>query len=129
MHNCAGCGGQLRRVHRTFFQRIGYMAIYQCKSCQEEQVMPRRWRYHLGPAVHCPQCGTERVTKLKSPDRIDPMQAGFLNFLERLLDGKLYHCRYCRIQFYDRRGFAPVREHPTERGAEEETAESRGHTA
>jgi DNA-directed RNA polymerase subunit RPC12/RpoP len=119
----------LRRIHRTFLERVGYMAIYRCKSCQEEQAMPRRWRYHLGSEVRCPQCGTERLTKLKSPDRIDPMQTGFLNLLERLLDGKLYHCRFCRIQFYDRRGSAPVREHLTETAAEAESAESRGRTA
>jgi hypothetical protein len=42
--------------------------------------------------------------KLKEPDKIDPPYGGFLDFLERLAGGaRLFHCRYCRIQFYDRR--------------------------
>jgi transcription elongation factor Elf1 len=106
MHNCPRCGERLRRVHRTFVERINYRAIYQCKSCQAEETVPRRWRHHLGPETRCPECGTERITRLKSPDRIDPMHTGFLNFLERVMHGKLYHCRLCRIQFYDRRGGA-----------------------
>ena len=38
------------------------------------------------------------------------MRRGFLNFVERLANGRLYHCRFCRVQFYDRRDFVPVRE-------------------
>ena len=86
------------------------MAIYRCKDCREEQVVLRRWRYHFGREARCPRCGTSRLTKLKVPDRIDPKHTGFLNFMERLMDGKLYHCRYCRLQFYDRRGAASAEE-------------------
>lgn len=93
----------MRRVHRTLRERVGYMAIYQCKSCQEVEVVPRGWRYHLGPVARCPQCGTRRLNKLKGPDRIDPMFHGLLNLAERLAHGKLYNCCFCRIQFYDRR--------------------------
>jgi hypothetical protein len=31
------------------------------------------------------------------------MHTGVLNLLEKMVSGKLYHCRYCRIQFWDRR--------------------------
>jgi hypothetical protein len=34
------------------------------------------------------------------------MNSGPLNLLELLAHGKLYHCRYCRIQFWDRRRLA-----------------------
>jgi hypothetical protein len=35
------------------------------------------------------------------------MHGGFLNFLERVASkGRLFHCRWCRLQFYDRRGLA-----------------------
>jgi hypothetical protein len=35
------------------------------------------------------------------------MHGGFLNLLERLISkGRLFHCRWCRLQFYDRRGLA-----------------------
>jgi hypothetical protein len=47
------------------------------------------------------------VVKLKHPDRIDRMHTGFLNLVERLAGkGKLFHCRWCRLQFYDRRPLA-----------------------
>lgn len=79
------------------------MAIYACKDCENEEFVPRRYKFHFGPHARCPRCGTFRIVKLKEPDRIDPMYVGFLNLMERLSGGKLYHCRYCRCQFYDRR--------------------------
>jgi hypothetical protein len=49
-------------------------------------------------------CGTYRVSKLRSPDRIDKFHSGFLNLVERIAGkGRLFHCRWCRLQFYDRR--------------------------
>ena len=30
-----------------------------------------------------------------------------VNFLKRMSGGKLVHCRYCRLQFFDRRPLAP----------------------
>ncbi len=80
------------------------MAIYQCKRCDREEFVPRRYRYHLGPACRCPVCGTFRVTRLKTRDRIDRFHGGLLNLMERIAGrGQLYHCRWCRMQFYDRR--------------------------
>jgi len=103
MTKCSQCGGRLRRVHRTFFERFRYAAIYYCKSCETEECVPRLFQYRFGPYCRCPRCGTYRLTKLKERDRIDKMQTGFLNLMERMSGGKLMHCRYCRIQFYDRR--------------------------
>jgi hypothetical protein len=31
------------------------------------------------------------------------MQRGLMNILHRLSGGKLYHCWFCRLQFYDTR--------------------------
>jgi hypothetical protein len=104
---CGKCGEKLRRVHRTFFERFSYMAIYECKQCEREELVPRRYRYHLGPSCRCPVCGTYRVVRLKAPDKIDRRHGGFLNLVERVLGkGKLHHCRWCRLQFYDRRPLA-----------------------
>jgi len=100
---CKHCGGRVRRVHRTFFERFSYMAIYACRDCDSEKLYPRPYMYHFGPLCRCPRCGTFRVTRLKAPDKIDRLNPGFLNYLERLVGGTLYHCRYCRVQFYDRR--------------------------
>jgi DNA-directed RNA polymerase subunit RPC12/RpoP len=82
------------------------MAIYECRDCKREEFVPRRYTLHFGKTSRCPRCGTYRLKGLKQRDKIDPIQGGFLNFLERLAGGKLFHCRYCRIQFYDRRRLA-----------------------
>ncbi len=55
-----------------------------------------------------------RVTRLKEPDRIDPFQTGFLNLLERMAGGRLFHCRFCRVQFYDRRPLSAPLSRPEE---------------
>ena len=101
---CRQCGEKLRRVHRTFWERLNYMAVYECQKCDREELVPRRFRYHFGPNCRCPVCGTYRVSKLKTPDRIDRWHGGFLNLVERIVSGgQMYHCRWCRLQFYDRR--------------------------
>jgi DNA-directed RNA polymerase subunit RPC12/RpoP len=94
-------------------ERFSYMAIYQCRSCEREQHVPRPYRLHFGPHVRCPKCGTFRVTRLGEPDMVDRMQRGFLNLLERLFHGNLYHCRFCRVQFYDRRQLVSQTSTPT----------------
>src|ERR1039458_558673 len=89
---CRQCGEKLRRVHRTFIERFSYMAIYECHKCERKEPVPRRFRYHLGPTCRCPLCGTYRVVKLKTPDRIDRRHGGFLNLVERILGyGRLFH--------------------------------------
>src|ERR1019366_1368019 len=104
---CVQCGQRLRRVHRTVVERIGYMAVYACRTWKREEFAPRRFPYPFGPSWRCPLCGTYRVVRLKQPDKIDRMHGGFLNFLEHLAGrGRLFHCRWCRLQFYDRRGLA-----------------------
>ena len=107
MLKCGHCGGKLRRVHRTFFERFSFLAIYVCRECEHEEYVPRHYRFHFGPHTRCPRCGTYRLKKLKEPDKIDPPCGGFLDFLERVAGGgKLFHCCYCRIQFHDRRRLA-----------------------
>ena len=114
MTKCNRCGGKLRRIHRTFVERLNYLAVYECIKCQEEILVPRHFRYHLGPEARCPKCGTLRVTKLKERDKIDGMHTGVLNLVERFLGGSLHHCRFCRLQFYDRRKTAARASEPVE---------------
>jgi hypothetical protein len=83
------------------------MAKYRCRECQTVETAPRRYRHHFGSRCRCPRCGTYRISKLKERDKIDKMETGFLNLYERWMGGKLYHCRFCRIQFYDRRRYIP----------------------
>jgi DNA-directed RNA polymerase subunit RPC12/RpoP len=107
VRKCGYCGGSgLKRVHRTFLERFSYLAIYECRDCEHEEFVPRRYTYHLGGDVRCPRCGTYRVTKLRALDKIDKMASGPLNWMEKLAGGSLYHCCFCRVQFYDRRKLA-----------------------
>jgi DNA-directed RNA polymerase subunit RPC12/RpoP len=107
MVSCTECGGKLKRVHRTFTQRFSLLAVFECADCRQRMSIPRRYQYHLGQDARCPQCGTTRLTRLKTRDGIDPMQSGVLNLWERWSSGRLFHCCFCRIQFYDRRPLAP----------------------
>jgi DNA-directed RNA polymerase subunit RPC12/RpoP len=93
----------MRRVHRTLLERVNYLAIYACKQCHTEDNLPRAHELHRGKAARCPKCGTYRLSRLKEPDAIDPMHTGLWNTLEKMAGGKLFHCRYCRLQFWDRR--------------------------
>ena len=102
----------MRRVHRTLMERFAYLAIYQCRSCAREHRVPRPYRLHFGPYALCPHCGTFRVTRLGEPDSVDRMQGGLWNLVERLLSGNLYHCRFCRVQFFDRRPLVPQTAEP-----------------
>jgi len=108
MRKCGYCGGsRLKRVHRTFLERFSYLAIYECRDCENEEFVPRAYTYHFGENARCPKCGTYRVTKLRGPDKIDKMMPGLLNRVEKMAGGVLFHCCFCRIQFFDRRKMAP----------------------
>jgi hypothetical protein len=88
-------------------ERFSYLAIYECRECENEEFIPRQYTFHLGENARCPRCGTLRVTKLRAPDKIDPMITGLLNRVEKMAGGSLHHCCFCRLQFYDRRKLAP----------------------
>jgi hypothetical protein len=75
---------------------------------------------HRGKSARCPKCGTYRIVRLKEPDTVDPMHTGPLNLLERMAGGRLHHCRFCRIQFWDRRRLA------SEVAADEAAAQAAG---
>ena len=51
--------------------------------------------------VKCPRCHSVDLTVLRRRDGVDRMQSGMFNFLHWLGGGKLYHCWFCRLQFYD----------------------------
>jgi DNA-directed RNA polymerase subunit RPC12/RpoP len=105
----------LRRVHRTFSERLLYAAMYECGQCHTRKPEPRWYALHLGDYPRCPHCGTYRLTRMATRDKIDPMHKGPVNFAQYLLGADLYHCRYCRVQFYDvRKPVAPeIREKAT----------------
>jgi rubrerythrin len=88
-------------------ERLSYMGIFECPQCKETMRVPRRYTYRRGPEARCPLCGTYRLRLLAERDHIDRMYTGIMNVLQRITGGRIYHCRYCRVQFYDRRRLAP----------------------
>ena len=103
MLHCASCREKLRRVHRTLRERLLYVAVYECAHCKTRKPEPRWYALYLGNYPRCPRCGTYRITRLATRDRIDPMYGSVVSFAQRIFGGDLYHCRYCRIQFHDMR--------------------------
>ena len=103
MRKCEDCGKRMRRVHRTLWERFNYLAVFECRECDKEYYFPRTHMMHLGKFARCPKCGTFRISRLRDLDPIDPMRKGIYNLMEKMAGGQLFHCRFCRIQFYDRR--------------------------
>lgn len=91
----------MHRVHRSLWERMLYYAVFECTECGELRHEPRRITFYLGAETRCPNCGTERLRRLQQRDRIDRMYKGPLNVIAAVLGGRLYHCAFCRIQFYD----------------------------
>lgn len=120
MLHCPSCQGQLRRVHRTLAEKFWYTAMYECPQCRARRPEPRWYALYRGEYPRCPRCGTFRLTRLASRDKIDSMQKGPLNFLQFLRGAELYHCRYCRVQFYDAR--KPLAPEAREKAAAQTTA-------
>jgi hypothetical protein len=54
----------------------------------------------------CPDCGTSRVVGRKSRDHIDRMSRSPSSIVARLRGGKLFHCIFCRLQFYSTKPLA-----------------------
>src|SRR5215469_16481781 len=111
---CGRCGRKLRRVHRSFLERLRYLAIYECRDCEIEECLPRPYQYHFDTEARCPKCGATRLRRLKRRDKIEKMQSGLVNLWKRVRGVKLLYCRFCRLQFYDRRPVAPKEVEPAE---------------
>ena len=63
--------------------------------------------------VRCPYCKTTRLKILKKLDRIEKLYGNSLmNRMRARRGDTIYHCVYCRLQFYDSRkpGRAPTAE-------------------
>ena len=59
--------------------------------------------FYFGSHTRCPVCGTGRLSRLGERDRIDRMHRTLFQFVRFPFGARLYHCRICRVQFYDRR--------------------------
>src|SRR5579864_3639368 len=70
--------------------------------------------------VRCPLCQTTRLKVLKKLDRIEKLYGNALmNRMRARRGDTLYHCVYCRLQFYDpRKPSSNARERGTKRQPE-----------
>ncbi len=91
------------RRHRKWFQRFGYKQVFQCRQCGHDSLTPREFTLKPSAHVRCPRCHTLKVSRRIAPDKIDRVIKTFSSVVQGLLGGRLYHCVYCRIQFYDLR--------------------------
>jgi len=99
--------GRVRRVHGLSSERFTYMAIYACAIATRKGMLraaTRTTSVHTA-AARIAEPFPRHPLKETRPHR--SLQTRFLNFLEGTAGGRLHHCRYCRIQFYDRRCWHP----------------------
>ena len=104
--SCQFCRSATVRVERTFYQRLIYAAVYQCRRCRRKS-----GELHFAPlfSLHsiCPRCGSERPERVRRRDPIESLYKSPLSLVQRLFGAPLYYCFYCRLQFYDFRKKRP----------------------
>ncbi|MFB3828906.1 MAG: hypothetical protein ACE15B_19220 [Bryobacteraceae bacterium] len=88
-------------MHRSFREKLLYMGVFRCRDCGARAVAPRRYLFYFESRNRCPLCGTEKLRKLNEPDNIDRMHRNLFTLLRPIFRARLFHCRFCRIQFYD----------------------------
>ena len=60
--------------------------------------------------ARCPDCGTTRLVIRKKLDHIDRYDGGLLAWWRKKTGAKLYHCIFCRLQFYSGLPMAPAQD-------------------
>jgi rubrerythrin len=108
---CKQCGSDVVRVHRTVAERLSASQVYECLKCGLRQSVGDWLWFDRKEYANCPSCGTLRISVRNQPDKIDTMYRSFRNTYKRLRGGALYGCRYCRLQFYDRRPLSDRTDH------------------
>jgi hypothetical protein len=100
---CRECGANLHRSRRRFIDRLRYLEAYRCHGCGARYHVTVFSRLRLARFAKCPKCRHQDIKVQKRIDKIDRMRGGLFNLIHRLLGGQLYHCWFCRLQFYDLR--------------------------
>jgi hypothetical protein len=98
------------RRHRRTIERLIFSQTYRCRRCHTRI---NKGHINIGlfePFASCPKCGNTAPDKRGKRDKVDPMATGPIRFLHWLFGGRLYHCVFCRLQFYDIRKLMPVPE-------------------
>jgi DNA-directed RNA polymerase subunit RPC12/RpoP len=101
--SCRECGANLRRSKRRFIDRLRYLEAYRCQGCGARYHVTVASRLRLARYAKCPKCSYQDITAMRRVDKIDRMRGGIFNLIHRVFGGQLYHCWFCRLQFYDLR--------------------------
>ncbi len=107
MPGCEICETELIRRRRTLIQKVFAQAVFSCPKCHKKNFYHRPFLHKLSLHSQCPQCGTPNVSKLRSIDRVDRLNKNPLRAIIGLLGAPLYHCTFCRLQFWDLRSRLP----------------------
>jgi len=98
MFTCPECGSGGKRRPRSFVERVTNRAKLFCPNCDTVWY----WRRVLFQKhVQCPDCGTTRLTKRSTWDRIDRKSDSLIRRALILFGAPIYHCTFCRLQFRD----------------------------
>jgi hypothetical protein len=103
MRKCTFCNDSLTRTHRRLWEKPIYSVVFKCRACESRIGAKREFFHYFGGHAKCPRCGTEEVKQRSTLDRIDRLVKTPISVFQALTGGKLYHCLFCRIQFYDLR--------------------------
>jgi hypothetical protein len=97
------CHESLVRTRRYLWEKPIYSVIFTCRTCESRVGAKRNFFRYFGGYAKCPRCGSEELKARKKRDGIDTLIKNPISVLQSLTGGKLYHCLFCRIQFYDLR--------------------------
>jgi hypothetical protein len=106
---CWKCGRECVRVGRSWWQRIWYVARYECPACKLQVLYYRFPSYWFSFYRRCPQCGDTEMKRHQRGDAIEKMYRNPISLLQVLVFAPLWNCRYCRMDFFDLRPGLRVR--------------------
>lgn len=110
---CPTCTFPLERQHRSIVGRLVFRRLWVCRACgrffpEYRKPFERTCAYLLSRHTRCLSCGSARVRRLTTRDRIDRMSRHPFSLLSAITGGSIYHCNVCRFQYHDWRSPDPA---------------------
>jgi hypothetical protein len=90
----------MTRSHRRGLEKLIFAQAFRCPTCNRRE---RRSYIDAGfdEFASCPRCGNAVPDKRSKRDKVDSMLHSPIRMIHWALGGKIYHCVFCRLQFYD----------------------------